>query len=33
VSWLGQQLAFSDITAVIVKQKTRKDTEPAGTIR
>lgn len=31
VSWLGRQLAFSDITAVIVEQKTRKDTEPAGT--
>jgi hypothetical protein len=31
VSWLGQQLAFSDITAVIVEQKTRKGTEPAGT--
>jgi hypothetical protein len=31
VSWLGTQLAFSDITAVIVEQKTSKDTEPAGT--
>jgi len=31
VSWLGQELAFSDITAVIVEQKTDKDTEPAGT--
>lgn len=31
VGALGQQLAFSDITAVVVEQKTSKDTEPAGT--
>jgi hypothetical protein len=29
--WLGQQLAFSEITAVIVEQKTRKDSEAAAT--
>ena len=31
VSALGQELAFPDISAVVVQQKTSKDTEPAGT--
>jgi hypothetical protein len=32
VNALGQQLKFSDITAVIVAQKISKDIEPAGTL-
>jgi hypothetical protein len=31
VNFMGQQLKFADITAVIVEQKTSKETEPAGT--
>ena len=31
VNWMGQQLEFADITAVIVEQKTRKESEATST--